>query len=269
MIFVGTVTERIPGPKYAAQLSFAELTLRPPLPRAPTLRRQRHEQPESVTLALRAPRSALCSARGPLRFDDALEAGFSWLLAAADALDARAVVLPTPSDLTPGVRDSELLAAYAARLPRSAQRHWVWEPSGAWERERAEALSTELGLVLAFDPLVDPRPAGATAYARLRALGARRNFSQAALEQALAAVQSDEGDAFIAIDAPRSVQHALVLRQLIAGGLPLIGAGAAASDDGEDDFELEDDSDFDAPDSNDSDDEDAELDEDAEPDDEA
>jgi uncharacterized protein YecE (DUF72 family) len=278
MIFVGTVTERIPGAKYAAQLSFAELTLRPPLPRAPTLRRQRHEQPTSVALALRAPRSALCSQRGPLRFDEAMEAGFAWLLAAADALDARAVVLPTPSDLTPGMRDSELLAAYAARLPRSEQRHWVWEPSGAWERERAEALSAELGLVLAFDPLVDPRPAGATAYARLRALGARRSFSQAALEQALVAVHGDdgEGDAFIAIDAPRSVQHALTLRQLIAGGLPIIGADAAASEDdeGDDDLELGDDADFDDEDSDDEDgvgDEDPgqDSDEDVEPDDEA
>jgi hypothetical protein len=244
MIFVGTVTERIPGPKYAAQLSFAELTLRPPLPRAPTLRRQRHEQPDSIALALRAPRSALCSQRGPLRFDDALEAGLAWLIAAADALDARAVVLPTPSDLTPGVRDSELLAAYAARLPRSAQRHWVWEPSGAWERERAEALSAELGLVLAFDPLVDPRPAGAAAYARLRALGARRSFSQAALEQALEVVQSGEGDAFIAIDAPRAIQHALVLRQLIAGGLPASSRSTATADDDDadddEDFDLDD-----------------------------
>ena len=133
MIFVGTVTERIPGAKYAAQLSlgtpavrggapFAELALRAPLPRPPTLRRQRHEQPQGVALALRAPRSALCSQRGPLRFDDALEAGFAWLLGAADALDARAVVLPTPPDLTPGARDTELLGAFAARLPRSAQR---------------------------------------------------------------------------------------------------------------------------------------------------
>jgi hypothetical protein len=260
MIFVGTVTERIPGPKYAAQLSFAELSLRPPLPRAPTLRRQRHEQPESIVLALRAPRSALVSQRGPLRFDDALEAGLAWLIAAADALDARAVVLPTPSDLTPGMRDSELLAAYAARLPRSAHRHWVWEPSGAWERERAEALSAELGLVLSFDPLVDPRPAGPAAYARLRALGARRNFSQAALEQALEAVQSDEeGDAFIAIDAPRAIQHALVLRQLIAGGLPPSSRSGAASEDDEDDdedFEVDDgdETDFDDADTEDADD---------------
>ena len=92
--------------------------------------------------------------------------------------------------------------------------------SGAWERERAEELSAKLGLVLAFDPLVDPRPAGPVAYARLRALGMRRSFSQAALEQTLSVLNGDgaEGDAFVAIDAPRSLQHALALQQLIAPG---------------------------------------------------
>ena len=221
MIFVGAVLERIPGPKYAAALSFAELVLRAPLPRSPTLRRQRAEHAADVALALRAPRSAISSQRGPFRFDDGLEAGLAWLLSAADALDARAVVLPTPADFTPGARDRELFAVYLARLPRPEKRHWVWEPSGAWERDDAERLSNELGLVLSFDPLVDPRPAGAVSYARLQALGIRRSFSQAALEQALAVLRGDggdTGDAFVAIDAPRSLQHALAMQQLIAPG---------------------------------------------------
>jgi hypothetical protein len=224
MIFVGAVLERIPGPKYAAALSFAELVLRPPLPRAPTLRRQRAEHAENIALALRAPRGAISSQRGPFRFDDGLEAGLAWLISAADALAARAVVLPTPADFTPGARDRELFAAYLARVPRDGARHWVWEPSGAWEREDAERLSQELGLVLAFDPLVDPRPAGPVSYARLQALGVRRSFSQAALEQTVEVLRGDSdddegGDAFVAIDAPRSLQHALALQQLIAPGL--------------------------------------------------
>jgi uncharacterized protein YecE (DUF72 family) len=220
MIFVGAVLDRIPGPKYAAALSFAELVLRQPLPRAPTLRRQRAEHAEHIALALRAPRSAISSQRGPFRFDDGLEAGLAWLLSAADALAARAVVLPTPADFTPGARDRELFAEYVQRLPRDGQRHWVWEPSGAWEREDAERLSSELGLVLAFDPLVDARPPGPVSYARLQALGMRRSFSQAALEQTLAVLNGDgaDGDAFVAIDAPRSLQHALALQQLIAPG---------------------------------------------------
>jgi hypothetical protein len=220
MIFVGAVLDRIPGPKYAAALSFAELVLRQPLPRAPTLRRQRAEHAEHIALALRAPRTAISSQRGPFRFDDGLEAGLAWLLSAADALTARAVVLPTPADFTPGGRDRELFAAYVARLPRDAQRHWVWEPSGAWEREDAERLSSELGLVLTFDPLVDARPPGPVSYARLQAVGVRRSFSQAALEQTLSVLNgaAEGGDAFVAIDAPRSLQHALALQQLIAPG---------------------------------------------------
>jgi len=166
---------------------------------------------------LRAPRSTLSSAQGPLRFDEALERSVAWLFDAADALDARAVVLPTPADLTPGARDTELLRAFATRLPRSANRHWVWEPNGPWEHERARVLAAELGLVLAFDPLLEPRPDGPVAYACMRAIGVRRSFSQAALEQAKSCMQTEpETQGFIAIDAPRAIAHAIVLQQLIA-----------------------------------------------------
>ena len=128
----------------------------------------------------------------------------------------RAVLLPTPADLTPGMRDIELLRAFAARLPRSEARHWVWQPNGPWEQERAAALANELGLVLAFDPLLEARPEGRVAYACLNALGARRSFSQAALEQALERVTSpDVGEAFIVIDAPRAVAHAVALHQVV------------------------------------------------------
>ena len=216
MILIGAALDHWPGPKYAAQLPFAQLTLRAPLPRASTLKRQRHEAPEGLMVSLRAPRSCLSSKQGPLRFDPALEESFAWLLAAADAIDARAVLLPTPADLTPGMRDIELLRAFAARLPRSETRHWVWQPAGPWEPERAEALATELGLVLAFDPLMEQRPIGSVAYACLNALGARHSFSQAALEQALERVVSpDVTEAFIAIDAPRAVAHAVALQQVV------------------------------------------------------
>src|SRR3954447_2404000 len=117
MLLAGSVLDRLPGAKYTAKLRFAEFAPRSPLPRAPTLRRMRGELAKECVLALRAPKSSLVSARGPLRFDAALEHGLDWLLHARDALAAKIVVLPTPSDLTPGKRDRELLAAFAARLP--------------------------------------------------------------------------------------------------------------------------------------------------------
>ena len=216
MLLAGSVLDRPPGPKYTAKLRFAELSLRAPLPRAATLRRMRHEMPEELVLALRAPKSALVSTRGPLRFDAALEQCFGWLLEAREALCAKLVVLPTPSDFTPGQRDRELLAALAERLPREPGRHWVWAPSGPWESHEAEPVAAALGLVLAFDPLLQPMPVADIAYARLRALGARQSFSESILAD-VASLLCAEGlqESYAAIDAPRSYNDALRL-QLVA-----------------------------------------------------
>jgi uncharacterized protein YecE (DUF72 family) len=217
MLLSGALLDRLPSARYAAQLPFAELALRAPLPRAPTLRRQRADQPAALTLALRAPKSALVSARGPLRFDDELESRFRWVLDAADALAARVVVLPTPADLTPGGRDRELLQALVARLPRPEGRRYVWEPSGAWEREDAEALARSLELVLACDPLHKPAPPGEVVYARLRALGGRRSFSAGLIEDLLARLTEHEADEiYVVFDAPRAAKHAADLLALAA-----------------------------------------------------
>jgi uncharacterized protein YecE (DUF72 family) len=147
-----------------------------------------------------------------------LERGLEWLLAARTALAARITLLPTPPDLTPGKRDRDLLAALVARLPREAEHIWVWEPSGPWEASEAGELATELGLVLAFDPLLAPRPPGRIAYARLRALGARKSFSDAALEQVAEQLALEpDGDSFVAIDAERSFVPAQRLQRIALG----------------------------------------------------
>jgi uncharacterized protein YecE (DUF72 family) len=219
MLLAGSVLDRVPGPKYVAKLRFAELGLRAPLPRAPTLRRMRGELPEDFVLALRAPKSAVVSARGPLRFDAELEQGFEWLLAAREALGAKITLLPTPADLTPGQRDRDLLAALVARLPRAAERYWAWEPSGPWLPEDASAFAASLDLVLAFDPLLSPRPTGRVAYARLRALGARKSFSDTALEQVHEQLSLEpEAESFVAIDAERSFVPAQRLQTIAQGG---------------------------------------------------
>jgi hypothetical protein len=168
-----------------------------------------------LQLALRAPKSALVSERGPLRFDAELETRFRWLLEAADALRAAVVVLPTPADLTPGGRDRDLLRALAERLPRAQGRRYVWEPAGAWEPEQAEAVASSLDLVLACDPLHAEPPAGDVVYARLRALGGRRSFSAGLLEDLWSRLSEREAKAiYVVFDAPRATQHAVDLLAL-------------------------------------------------------
>ncbi len=215
MLLAGSVVDRLPSSKYTSQLRFAELTLRAPLPRVASLRRMRAAAPEELVLALRAPRSSLTSARGPLHFDAALERAFAWLIEAREALDARVVVLPTPADLSTGQRDRDLLAAFAERLPRAEGRHYVWAPTGPWEPESAAPVAREHGLVLAFDPLRDPRPEGPVAYAQLRAIGARRSFSESVLEDVVALLSAvPDAESFVAVEAPRGHTHAIRVQQL-------------------------------------------------------
>jgi uncharacterized protein YecE (DUF72 family) len=217
MLLTGSLLDRVPGRKYVQALRFAELTLRAPLPRPATLVSWRAKLPADFQVALRAPRASVVSKRGPLRSDPELDASLEWLIQAADAVGARAVVLPTPGDLTPGPRSRELLAAYVARLPRSAGRFYVWSPAGLWEPDDTNELCTRLGIVRAFDPLEMPRPTGDIVYAQLRAMGHRLSFSPAALEDALAVIGgAPTTQAFVSVDAARGFDIARRLMQIAA-----------------------------------------------------
>ena len=236
MLLAGASLDHFPGPKYLAALRFAEVSLRAPLPRASTLRQKRGQLPEDLTLALRAPKSALVGSRGPLRFDDELEAGLAWLIAAREALSAKLVVLVTPADLTPGPRSRDLLAAYVDKLPRDPERPFVWAPQGAWEHEHAERVANELGLVLAFDPLEDDCPAGPIAYARLVAIGARRSFSPALLEDALEAIPPHL-PSYAVIESERSFPQAVMLQKIAAGAAAQLDPADLDDEDAGDDEE--------------------------------
>ncbi len=244
MFLTGSILDRVPGHKYAQALRFAELALHAPLPKPATLAGWREKLPQGFQLALRAPRASVVGKSGPLRGDPTLDSSFAWLLQAADALAVRAVVLPTPSELTPGARSRELLAAYVARLPRTPGRSYVWAPAGLWETDETNDLCTQLDLVRAFDPLEMPRPAGDIVYAQLRAMGHRSSFSPAALQDALETIaDAPASEVFISVDAPRSFDIARRIVQL-AVELELFGltpdAAASADADDEDDEDEDD-----------------------------
>lgn len=220
MLHVGALLDRAPGRKYSAALRFAELSLRAPVPRPGTLASMRAELPADFVIALRAPRNAVVSARGPLRIDAELEAGIKWLSAAADALKAKIVVIHTPSELTPGARSRDLLRDYVALLPKVEGRHYVWAAQGAWEPELAQRVCEDLGLVRAFDPLETTGSPGAIAYATLRALGHRAGFSYSSLSDALVrTLEPGPTEAFISVDAERAFDIAKRLKTLASEAL--------------------------------------------------
>jgi len=267
MLHVGALLDRAPGRKYVSTLRFAELAPRLPLPRPGTLASMRAALPSDFVLALRAPRSAVVSPRGALREDPELDAGLSWLTAAADALQARAVLIHTPSELTPGARSRDLLRAYVARLPQVAGRKYVWAAQGAWEPEEAQALCEELGLCRAFDPLETKSSSGEIVYATLRALGHRAGFSHAALSDALIrTLEHRPTEAFISVDAERAFDIARRLHTLAAEAFS-VGAAAESGDEDTDaepdEYEADEDDELDGEDE--LDDEDEEEDEEDKP----
>jgi uncharacterized protein YecE (DUF72 family) len=251
MLHIGALLDRAPGRKYLTALRFAELALRQPLPRANTLAGIRKALPSDFVLALRAPRGAVISARGPLREDAELTASLTWLNEAATALQARAVVFHTPSDFTPGARSKDLLRAYVAQLPRVPERHYVWSAQGAWEPEELQALCSELGLVRAFDPLETAAgPSEKVVYATLRALGHRAGFSFSSLSDAVARTQEfDPSEAFISVDAERSFDLAKRMQGLLNQAI-------AESRDSEAPFDDEDENDEDLDDQDEEEEED-------------
>ncbi len=215
-LYVGAQLDRPPGPKYVESLIFAELAPKPPLPKPKTLAGWRGGLPEGFVLSLVAPRAAVASRRGPMRFDEELEAGLGWFLEAAAALDARVLVVPTEADITTGQRDRDRLAAYFDRIPRD--RVVVWAPSGLWEPDQAHRLATKLGIQAAFDPLEDPVPPDPIVYGRMRAIGGRQRFTEGMLMDAFAEIVAAEPDeAFVAIESPRSFKEATRLVQIATG----------------------------------------------------
>jgi uncharacterized protein YecE (DUF72 family) len=240
MLHIGALIDRAPGRKYIGALRFAELALRPPLPRANTLASIRKALPSDFVVALRAPRSAVISARGPLREDAELIAAVTSTHEAATALQARAVIFHTPADFTPGARSKELLRAYVEKLPRVPERHYVWAAQGAWEPEEMQSLCTELGLVRAFDPLEAKSSPGEVVYATLRALGHRAGFSYSSLEDAVTrTMEHGPSEAFLSVDADKSFDVARRIKGIVSQALAETTAeeGFEGEDDDEDDDE--------------------------------
>jgi uncharacterized protein YecE (DUF72 family) len=198
---------------YAKRFDFLEVHMAPrgePAPALATLRRWRKQVPPHFDFAV-----SVGPAAAALKPGKALDADLESVLAAADALQARWVLLTTPIEVTPAAVWRDRLGKVAARLRRDATL-LAWEPRGLWEHEDADRLARELGLVLVTDPLRDPIPPGPIAYLRLRALGETRSFGAAALERVVAAAYGRR-DAYVILETPTALAECKRLRQLAQG----------------------------------------------------
>jgi uncharacterized protein YecE (DUF72 family) len=135
--------------------------------------------------------------------------------AAIDALQARCVLLRTPSDVTPGTVWRDRMVRLLDRMRRDATRV-IWEPRGVWEVGDAALAAKKWGVVLAVDPARDPVPAGPVAYARLRALGETRSYGASALERVVKAI-GPRRDAYVVIETDKPLDEAKTLRRVAQG----------------------------------------------------
>ena len=217
-LLAGASMERPPGPKYAAELRFAEIAPTSPLPKPGTMARWRKQLPPGFELALRVPEPCWNPPEGPLRPGPALDSGLAWLSDALEALEATLLVLHTDAAVTTGARDRQRLHDYFDRLPRSPGRTIVWRARGLWEPELAERMARTLHATAAFDALDDPVPRGELAYGMLLAEGLRRTFSHAQLLDVLDMLGgSGAARAYVAVDSPQSFREARLLQALAEG----------------------------------------------------
>lgn len=217
-LLAGALLERPPGPKYTAELRFAELAPKNPLPKPGTLAKWREKLPEGFVLALRAPKRSWNSPEGPLRPGEALDEGIAWLLEATAAVEASFVVVATDARVTTGARDRQRLRDYFGRLTRTEGVSLVWRPKGLWEPEQVQSMARSLSVIGAFDAAEDPAPRRDVVYGSLFAEGLRRSFAHAQLLEVVDNIAaSGASRAYVTIESPQSFREARLLQALSEG----------------------------------------------------
>jgi uncharacterized protein YecE (DUF72 family) len=204
---------------YAKRFDFLEVHMQPadqPTPTLTTFRRWRKQVPPHFDFSVIVGPSA-----SALRPGKELDRDLDAALAAADALQARCMLVVTPADVTPAAIWRDRLAAVTTRITRDATQI-AWEPRGVWEMDDAHHLAQQLGVLLVVDPMRDITPQGPVFYGRLRALGETRSFGIAALERVVEAV-GVRRDAYIVIETPSALAECKRLRAIAQGGLRNLG----------------------------------------------
>lgn len=145
------------------------------------------------------------------------------LAAAAQRLEAAAVVFQSPADLSTSAATRAHLATFFTELAPAdafggAAR--VWIPGGLWEPEAALALATELGVRCAIDPFVTAPerplpPLPESIYLRPVGLGRSGILSADRLEELLELVLAAE-DAIVAFGTHERQKDAVNFARLVA-----------------------------------------------------
>lgn len=198
---------------YAKRFDFLEVHMPGrgrPAPTLTTLRKWRKQVPPHFDFSV-----VVGPSGSELKAGSDLDADLEAAMAAADALQARCMLVVTPAQVTPAQVWRDRLATVAERLKRDATLV-AWEPRGLWETDDARRLAYKLDVLLVTDPLRDAPSEGPVMYGRLRALGETRSFGTSALERVVASIGTRR-DAYVVIETQSALAECKRLRQLTQG----------------------------------------------------
>lgn len=198
---------------------------RDPKPRDATLRKWRKEAGPTMQFSIVAPRALLL-----VRPTPELDAALERFLEAQRLLQARFLLLQTPSEITPSELNRERIARVIDRVREGLgeAREMVriaWEPRGVWEADTAASFATKIGADLALDPLGDPREPffhPALRYWRLGTVGGRTEFPPARLRYlaeviAAGSKSKQDGERVVIFTTPHATKETKRLQTLARG----------------------------------------------------
>lgn len=204
-VHVGLPSLRGDLARYAAQFGLLEVKpVDASLPRVSKLRAWRREVPPSFVFSVVLPKivsELVSSAQADAALATALET--------ASALEARCLVLITPSSVTPTTQNKRRLGDLIARCPRDVVTI-AWEPRGVWDMTEAEATARDVGAHLVVDVTRDAAPRGPILYTRLRGMGEATRLGAGDVERVRAALQTRR-EAFVVVESGSPARIAAAL----------------------------------------------------------
>jgi hypothetical protein len=156
------------------------------MPKESTLNRWRVESPRGFSFVLHTdsrlgPTLAKAGSASSVEQDSAFWDAWRTYEQRAEALAAKALLIKTPQELTPGDEGRDKLRVFAEKAQNISDRLILWEPQGLWTVPQVRDIASELGLTPIYDPYVAHREGhgfthGDAGFALAERAGARRRF---------------------------------------------------------------------------------------------
>lgn len=161
-------------------------------PKTSTLNRWRVDSPRGFCFVLDVDKQftealASLSDRGADKLDDRVRQGWETTMERAHALAAKAVVIKTPPEFSPGSVSKTLLEQFSDELAKDAKPAVIWESQGPWQLQQTRDFAQDLGLIYAHDPFIAyreeiPFTHGDACWVLTERAGLRRKFDQFDME---------------------------------------------------------------------------------------